>query len=192
MSLKKTISFISNYFAGFSPEKEEYYMDRLLLPNADLMSHLFEPNVKTVYTTTQIDYEKNIFGCSEISLIKNLGSPDYILNLDNEKHNYSVLFHKNKFEKHRILRQEHFVDNVFFYACDTYKPLGNTNEQEIICSVLQEYSRKNDYAENNSITLCDILNNKIVIKKDVYLRVHYLKGMYPFKNIPSELLKNKH
>lgn len=181
------MSFISNYFTGFNYEKDDYYRDRLLLPDENLSNQLFEPNVKTISTTTQIDYEKNIFGCSEFSLIKNLGSPDYILNLDNEKYNYSVLFHKEKFEKHRILRQTHFIDNVFFYACDTYQALSKEDERVIIFGILQKYSCLSDYTENSFITLCDLVNNKIVIRKDVYLRVHYLKGLFSFKNISSEL-----
>ncbi len=189
MSLKKVISIFSNYFVslGYNPEKEEYYRNRLLLPNGDLMTHLFKANVKTDYTTTRIDYKKNIFGCSEISMIKNLGEPSYILNLDNEKRSYFVFFHQEKFEKYRILRQTHFIDNMFFYACDTYKALGNKDEHEIICRILQEYGCQNDYTENDFITLCDVLNNKIVIQKDVYLRAHYLKKIYPLKNTPSEL-----
>lgn len=177
MVFKKITTFISRYFNPLDyADREDYYQNRLYPQSPFVISELFENYEKAVLTPVEIHYEQIKWHRSEISLIKNLGEPNYIFNQEYGKCQYNVLFNKDNVGGYDILRQTHFIDNIFFYACNTYKTIALGNKQTVKNNILKQYQCVQYNSEANTVKLIDVNYNKILITEDVYLRVCYMSG----------------
>lgn len=187
MIFARARDFFRNYLHPYNYRaKEEYYQDRLFPQMPSVLLSLFKDSENIIPTDIEIKYEENNWLIPEVALCRNFGEPVYILNLDFFPYTYNILFSKYAINGSKILRQTHFIDNQFFYACDTFKNLDVPNKYKLKKNFLEKYQCSKGHPGDNRLVLKDELNNGLSIMEDVYMRVCYLSGDRQISKILTE------
>ena len=172
--------------------REEYY--RSLFREGDLKSlyNLLDKNlIIPTLTNATIKFRDIEFGTALADVLENLGSPRYIINNKELGDTHQVLFYKFTLGGYRAIAQLHFLHNFFFYASYTFKELNNASLQKIEEVLSTRYFSGLERNGLSSQVVADADNNRIFIKKGLYLSVKFVSGNRKFHDDVLQLMRSK-
>lgn len=118
------------------------------------------------------------FGASKKTVFEENGKPRYIRlgkKFGNLKH--EIAFYKDLMHDHKLISQLHFIDDLFFYGCHTFRYLPREKFQLIKSMLIEKYSPLcPDVHRGGGAVLVDKLNNQIRLVDNVFLNLVYLSG----------------
>lgn len=109
-------------------------------------------------------------------VIKKLGSPRYCITRTLGTCTHAILFYRERIVKDDFLVQLHFLNEVFFYGCYTYREWNPEKRSVFKNIIMEKYSREPVESSVNPIKLIDAEKNRIVLIDSVNMHIGYFTG----------------
>ena len=198
------------FFRKKEPEsltsKSSYY-ERECVVNTTTDLFLLLSDVKNFnFEKTNIDItisNVSLIGINPKNVTKNLGTPKYIFDNNENIPGHKVLFYKEEADIYRFLIQFHFINDKLFYVANkiyTGMSLSDSNKEKIVKQLALKYLNINnfDVPEEYGIFIEDNKKNKLFTRDGVYFYVNYFSGddvtkclWNKYKFMEEELAKKK-
>ncbi len=120
-------------------------------------------------------------GMTPKQLTKELDTPNYLFDNNENIPNHKVYFYKEEADIYRFLLQYHFIDDKLFYVANkiyTGMSLSDENKVKIVKQLAAKYLHDNNFnvPEDFGIFIEDQNHNKAFTRDGVYFFVNYIVG----------------
>lgn len=169
------VPFLNKRFSpsSYAVSRKEYY-ERALFPQN---THAFLGYETGFSATSLIQYKDMNWGMPESKIMELCGAPRYSVTVTIAGYMYKVIFYRELTEGKNYLVQLHFINDSFFYSCNTLRAEKNFTQRDIIkTGIITTYSGTKINTAKNPIVLSDADNNRIIITDSVYFHLGYLSG----------------
>jgi hypothetical protein len=109
-------------------------------------------------------------------VIKKLGNPRYSISKTLGTHTHAILFYRERLIKDDFLVQLHFLNELFFFGCYTFREWNPAARSVFKNIILGKYSQEPIAASVNPIKLIDSDNNKLILVDSVNMHIGYFTG----------------
>ncbi len=188
--MKKLLRAEHTYY--YYSSREEYYKSLFREENLKNIYKLVDKNLKTPFISNQaIKFRDIPFGTPLNDVQKTLGTPRYKINNSKRVENHQVIFYKFKLGGYRAVAQLHFLDNFFFYGSYTFKELNTASLRKIETVLDNKYFSSIDREMHTEEVVADADNNRLFVKKGLYLTIKYVSGDRKFHDTVVDQLQLK-
>lgn len=172
-------------------DREDYY-EQFTFPKNILQFLRWQSDTQTAI---RLSPEQNFcfrnieFGSSKKAVYEKKGKPRYVrlCGMFSEK-KHEIAFYKEMQDSNKLISQLHFIDDLFFYGCHTFRSLPRDNFPLIKKAVFEKYGIR-DFDDKNHEIITDSHKNQIRFVDNVFLNLIYLSGDERFKILIEEYAK---
>lgn len=169
-------------------DREEYY-EQFTFPKSILQFLKWQTDTRTAILLNPgltVRFKNIEFGTSKKQVYEKNGKPRYLrLGGVFAEKKHEIAFYKEMFYDNKLISQLHFIDDLFFYGCHTFRSLPSDNFSLIKKTVLEKYGLRN-FDDKNYNVLTDSHKNQIRFVDNVFLNLVYLSGEERFKIFMEE------
>lgn len=160
-------------FFGNNKIKEVYYNSFLVKQVEAKFFPEALPCFVQLEAKTEVKLMELPWGCSRKSMIRFLGNPRFIIK-PHQQASQEIFFFKQQIHGEKSIIQCHFLSDQFYFAHVDFISSLSSENKKILSLLQQKYCY--DQFPDEKIIIRDRDGNRILVDRNVYLRLDYLTG----------------
>jgi len=169
IKLLRMFSNTSAYRSSYS--REEYYHNAVFPHDINI----FIDYENVLPAKRPVAFKDLDWGISTTEFIEEYGKPKFIISPERNVNGRTIFFYKGLADDHKYILQIHFIEDKYFYACNTFKDLSPKNRSIYKRVIEQKYAMEN-VGMSDAPAFADQNKNKVIISDSVHFNISYIAG----------------